>query len=78
MAGTPRQPRAPRTPGAPVQPAHETQQADAADLPNAIDIDARSITAPVLTRQGWVVPDEAHLLAQRKLAEAKATLGIAG
>lgn len=27
-------------------------------LPNAIDIDPRTIRGPVLTRQGWVVPDE--------------------
>lgn len=36
-------------------------QADAAPttgLPNAIDIDAKAITAPVLTNQGWVCPDE--------------------
>lgn len=26
------------------------------DLPNAIDVDASAIKAPVLTRQGWVVP----------------------
>lgn len=28
------------------------------DLPNAIDIDAKAIKAPVLTKQGWVCPDE--------------------
>lgn len=28
------------------------------DLPNAIDIDARAIRGPVLTKQGWVCPDE--------------------
>ena len=27
-------------------------------LPNAIDIDAKAIKGPVLTRQGWVCPDE--------------------
>lgn len=26
------------------------------ELPNAIDVDATKLTAPVLTRQGWVVP----------------------
>lgn len=30
-----------------------------ADLPNAVDVDARLIRGPVLTRQGYVVPDEA-------------------
>ena len=32
---------------------------DTAGLPNAVDIDARFIRGPVLTRQGYVVPDEA-------------------
>lgn len=55
-----------RTPGAAaaaaVETAAEVESAPAiaaADdgMPNAIDIDARTITAPVLTRQGWVCPD---------------------
>lgn len=29
-----------------------------ADLPNAIDIDPKKIRGPVLTKQGWVCPDE--------------------
>ena len=29
-------------------------------LPNAIDVDAKTIKGPVLTRQGWVCPDEQH------------------
>lgn len=29
-----------------------------ADVPNAIDVDATKIGAPVLTRQGWVCPAE--------------------
>lgn len=29
-----------------------------AGLPNAIDIDPKAISGPVLTRQGWVCPDE--------------------
>ena len=29
-----------------------------ADLPNSIDIDPKTISGPVLTRQGWVCPDE--------------------
>lgn len=53
-----------RTPGAPKTPAPKTEdaaqpaqsaQADAG-LPNAIDIDAKTISAPVLTKQGWVCP----------------------
>jgi hypothetical protein len=53
-----------RTPGdAPVRAeadalqAVEVEQADDG-LPNAIDVDARAITGPVLTRQGYVCPDE--------------------
>jgi hypothetical protein len=52
-----------RTPGD-VQPPAEVVQLPAndagqdADLPNAIDIDARKITGPVLTKQGYVCPDE--------------------
>lgn len=30
----------------------------AGELPNAIDIDAKAIRGPVLTKQGWVCPDE--------------------
>jgi hypothetical protein len=53
--------RAVRTPGAVTAP--EAAEAPAgedptAGLPNAIDIDARKITAPVLTKQGWVVPPD--------------------
>lgn len=58
------------------QPVPETPtQESRADLPNAIDIDPRAITGPVLTRQGWVVPDEAHLAKQRRLAELQRELG---
>lgn len=39
-------------------PAVAVEQPGAADLPNAIDIDPNTITAPVLTRQGWVCPVE--------------------
>lgn len=48
-----------RVPGS--QPPAVADAAPAADdghLPNAIDIDPRAITGPVLTRQGWVVNDE--------------------
>ena len=49
--------RATRVPGG-APPAEAAPAAVAAPegLPNAIDIDAHAIAAPVLTRQGWVVP----------------------
>lgn len=58
--------RTPRTPGAeqaaaaaeaasaPIPQAVDATLAD--DTPNAIDVDATKITAPVLTKQGWVCP----------------------
>jgi hypothetical protein len=55
-----------RTPGAAAAAAVETaaEVESAPDpvavvdgMPNAIDIDVRTITAPVLTRQGWLCPD---------------------
>lgn len=49
-----------RVPGA--QPQAAADAAPAADdgpQLNAIDVDARAILGPVLTRQGWVVNDEA-------------------
>jgi hypothetical protein len=58
--------RTPRTPGAeqaaaateaasaPIPQATDSTVAD--DMPNAIDIDATKINAPVLTKQGWVCP----------------------
>lgn len=52
------------------------QDDETAGLPNAIDIDARVIKGPVLTKQGWVVPDEAYQAEQRKLEQARKTLGI--
>ena len=39
-------------------------------LPNAVDIDARFIKGPVLTRQGWVVPAEDWQKANRAEFEA--------
>lgn len=55
-----------RTPGAVAPtPAAEPAAVDSG-LPNAIDIDPRKITAPVLTRQGWVVPDAEYIAKQRK------------
>lgn len=61
-----------RTPGAPAAipaaddlpadeatpAADEVQDDGPAPLPNAIDIDAKTIRGPVLTAQGWVCPDE--------------------
>lgn len=52
-----------KTPGGDAAaPAHEpeAQQAEAPvkGLPNAIDIDPKTIAGPVLTNQGWVCPDE--------------------
>lgn len=40
------------------KPAPSARAADGTDLPNAIDIDAKEIRGPVLTKQGWVCPDE--------------------
>lgn len=53
--------RTPRVPGdrAAVQEAAEAAPTADSGLPNAVDIDSRAIRGPVLTRQGWVVPDEA-------------------
>ncbi len=67
-----------RTPGAFAQPqAAEPAAADPNEPTlNAADVDAKTITAPVLTRQGWVVPDEEHLRNQRAVADAKRKLGI--
>lgn len=39
-------------------PVAASAEAAPADLPNAIDVDATKIGAPVLTRQGWVCPAE--------------------
>ena len=65
-----------RTPGsAPAAEASvEVSDATSAGLPNAIDVDPRAITGPVLTRQGWVVPDAEHLAKQRRLAALQAEL----
>lgn len=58
MARTIRTPGAVSTePEAPVVLPPEPE-AGADELPNAIDIDAKAIRGPVLTAQGWVVPDE--------------------
>ena len=50
----------------PVTPAAD----EAAGLPNAVDVDARFIKGPVLTRQGYVVPDEHWQKANRAEFEA--------
>lgn len=51
-----------KTPGdaAPVEAVVATGTAapEVAGLPNAVDVDARWLKGPVLTRQGWVTPDE--------------------
>lgn len=47
-----------------------------AGLPNAIDIDARFLRGPVLTKQGYVVPDEAWQKANA--AEFQAALKAQG
>lgn len=51
--------RQPRTPGVPApkeEPIQPTPVDEPVGLPNAIDIDASKISAPVLTNQGWVCP----------------------
>lgn len=50
-----------RTPGKAVveQVAPQAVALPSDDTPNAIDIDPKAITSPVLTRQGWVCPDMA-------------------
>lgn len=51
--------RAVRTPGqAPAAPTVAAVASEPDGLPNAIDLDARTLKTPVLTRQGWVCPDE--------------------
>lgn len=51
----------PRIPGD-IAPPVDTESAEPlhselpVDPPNAIDVDPSDITAPVLTKQGWVVP----------------------
>ena len=47
-----------------------------AGLPNAIDVDARFLRGPVLTKQGYVVPDEAWQKANA--AEFQAALKAQG
>ena len=67
--------RAVRTPGATPAPEAAPVAADtSAGLPNAIDIDPRTIEAPVLTRQGWVVPDAEFIAKQRKFAAMRKEL----
>lgn len=63
-----------RTPGAVAPtPAAEPAAVDSG-LPNAIDIDPRKIDGPVLTRQGWVVPDAEFIAKKRKLAAMQAEI----
>lgn len=50
-----------QTPGGAPEAAAAPAAAPAVDdgMPNAVDVDARFLRGPVLTRQGWVTPDEA-------------------
>lgn len=41
-----------------VAPLPQTTAAGPAPVLNEIDVDPKTIRAPVLTRQGWVCPDE--------------------
>lgn len=43
---------------------------EAAGLPNAVDVDAKFLRGPVLTRQGWVVPNEDWQKANRAAFDA--------
>lgn len=40
------------------QPIAETAQPMPDGLPNAVDVDPKKITGPVLTRQGWICPPD--------------------
>lgn len=62
------------TPGGDAKPAVVPAAVVDDGLPNAIDIDPRAITGPVLTRQGWVVPDAEYIAKQRKLAALQAEM----
>jgi hypothetical protein len=67
-----------RTPGAAQAPeAAPAVDTSDAGLPNAIDIDPRKITGPVLTKQGWVVPDAEYISKQRKFEAMRKELGEA-
>lgn len=39
------------------EPIAETPVVIAADVPNAIDVDMATLKSPLLTRQGWLVPE---------------------
>ena len=60
-----------QVPGAaPVEELPTTTQTEDAGLPNAVDVDARFLKGPVLTRQGYVVPDEHWQKANRAAFDA--------
>lgn len=40
------------------QPIQQSVQPMPEGLPNAVDVDPRKITGPVLTRQGWICPPD--------------------
>lgn len=52
------------------QATEAAEAVESASLPNAVDVDARFLKGPALTRQGWVVPDEAWQKANRAEFEA--------
>ncbi len=64
MANQPRTVRTPGTPSPSAQNARPPEVAETAagdggtELGNAVDIDPRALRAPVLTKQGWICPDE--------------------
>jgi hypothetical protein len=53
-------PKPAKVPGAGAQGGETTAvtptTADNEHLPNSIDVDPKTITGPLLTRQGWIVP----------------------
>jgi hypothetical protein len=51
-------PRKPATPGEPQPAAQAAPQTADIDLPDIAEIDQAALTAPVLTKQGWLVPDD--------------------
>lgn len=48
------------------------------NLSDAVDVDPDQISAPVLTKQGWITPAEDSLGALRKLKAAIAQLAPSG
>jgi hypothetical protein len=63
--------KAPRTTAPQPQTKETIREAEKGALPNAIDINADDLEAPVLTAQGWVVPPDRT---KEELAAFKASL----